>query len=264
MKNSIKLLSALFLIGAVTLSSCKKDPDEEPAPTPTTPAATTGSIALHFENMVGDSALIFNTESYVTANSDTFTVSMFKYYISNIVLTKVGGGTYTESGSYHLIDASDLATGEITLPNVPFGDYNGISFMIGVDSARNVSGAQTGALDPANGMFWSWSSGYIMMKFEGNSPQSTAASNALLFHVGGFSGTNNTLKTVSPSFGVDVASVSSSVTPEIHFKADILELFTAPTTIDFSTLNTIHMPGANAKTIADNYADMFTVEHIHN
>lgn len=263
MKNSIKLLSALFLIGAITLSSCKKDPDEEPAPTPT-PAATTGSIALHFENMVGDSALVFHTESYVTANNDTFTVSMFKYYISNIVLTKVGGGTYTESESYHLIDAADLLTGDITLPNVPFGDYNGISFKIGVDSLRNVSGAQTGALDPANGMFWSWSSGYIMMKFEGNSPQSTAGSNALLFHTGGFSGTNNVIKTVSPSFGIDVATVTSSTTPEIHFKTDILEIFTSPNTVDFSVLNTIHMAGANAKTIADNYADMFTVEHIHN
>lgn len=263
MKNPIKILSALFLIGALSLSSCKKDPDEEPTPTPT-PSATTGSIALHFENMVGDSALVFNTQSYVTANSDSFTVSTFKYYISNIVLTKSGGGTYVESESYHLIDASDLATGDITLTNVPLGDYTGISFIIGVDSLRNVSGAQTGALDPANGMFWSWSSGYIMLKFEGNSPQSTAAANALLFHVGGFSGANNTIRTVSPSFGVDIASVSSSVTPEIHFKTDILELFTTPTNVDFSTLNTIHMPGANAKTIADNYANMFTVEHIHN
>ena len=103
-----------------------------------------------------------------------------------------------------------------------------------------------------------------MMKFEGNSPQSTAGSNALLFHTGGFSGTNNVIKTVSPSFGIDVATVTSSTTPEIHFKTDILEIFTSPNTVDFSVLNTIHMAGANAKTIADNYADMFTVEHIHN
>lgn len=262
MKN-LKYLILLFIASSVMISSCKKDPDEEETPTPA-PTLTTGSISLHFENMVGDSALVFNTESYVTANNDTFTVSMFKYYISNIILTKSGGGTYTESESYHLIDASDLATGDITLPNVPFGDYTGISFKIGVDSLRNVSGAQTGALDPANGMFWSWSSGYIMMKLEGNSPQSTAGSNALLFHIGGFSGTNNSIKSVAPSFGVDMATVSSSVTPEIHFKADVLEVLTTPNTIDFSVLNTIHMAGANAKTIADNYADMFTVEHIHN
>jgi hypothetical protein len=41
-------------------------------------------------------------------------------------------------------------------------------------------------------------------------------------------------------------------------------MFKNPTTVNFATLNTIHMPGANAKTIADNYADMFSVEHIHN
>jgi hypothetical protein len=61
-----------------------------------------------------------------------------------------------------------------------------MEFMIGVDSARNNSGAQTGALDPTNGMFWSWSTGYIMAKFEGTSAQSPAAANALKFHIGGF------------------------------------------------------------------------------
>jgi hypothetical protein len=38
-------------------------------------------------------------------------------------------------------------------------------------------------------------------------------------------------------------------------------MFKAPNVIDFATLNTIHMPGANAKTLADNYADMFTITY---
>jgi hypothetical protein len=171
---------------------------------------------------------------------------------------------YTETESYHLLEADDEGSLEISLPNVPFGVYTSIQFMIGVDSTRNVSGAQTGALDPANGMFWSWSSGYIMTKLEGTSPQSTASGNIIMFHSGGFSGPNSVLKTVSPSFNSATANVSASVTPEIHFKVDVLEMLTSPTTINFSTLNTIHMPGASAKTMADNYADMFSVEHIHN
>jgi hypothetical protein len=262
--RTLKYSLFLLLTTSLLLTSCKKDPDEETTPTPSNPGSTTGSLAIHFENMAGDSSLVFNTESYVTANNDTFTVSMLKYYISNIVLTKSGGGTYVEAESYHLIDASDLATGDFTLLNVPFGDYTAVSFMIGVDSLRNVSGAQTGALDPANGMFWSWSTGYIQAKLEGHSPQSTAGGNQIIYHVGGYKGIYNPLKTVSPSFGTEVASVSSTVTPEIHIKANVLEWFTSPVNISIASTSFNMTVNQTSLDMSDNYADMFTVEHIHN
>ncbi|WP_316930094.1 MbnP family protein, partial [Hymenobacter sp. IS2118] len=44
----------------------------------------------------------------------------------------------------------------LALKDIPVGDYQSVSFTVGVDSARNVAGAQTGALDPNNGMFWTW------------------------------------------------------------------------------------------------------------
>lgn len=262
MKN-LKIFLILGITSSLIFSSCKKDPDEEPAPTPT-PEATTGSLTLHFENMVGDSALVLHTKNYVSANNDTFTVSKFNYYISNIKLIKSDMSVFSETESYHLLKSNDLTSMDISLSNVPVGNYIGIEMMIGVDSTRNVSGAQTGALDPANGMFWSWSSGYIMMKLEGNSPQSTASGNNLMLHTGGFSGVNSVLKTITPSFNSETANVSGSVTPEIHFKVDIAEILTSPTTINFATFNTVHMAGANAKLLADNYADMISVEHIHN
>ena len=260
--KTLKYISILTIAISTVFTSCKKDPDEEP--TPVTPAATTGSLNLHFENMVDTNALVLNSQFYTNANGDTFNVTKFNYYISNIKLLKAGVVKYTETESYHLVQANDLTTADIALANVPYDTYDGIQFMIGVDSARNVSGSQTGALDPANGMFWTWSSGYIMVKMEGTSPQSTATSNALLFHVGGFSGINNTIKTVVPSFNAETAIVSSTITPEIHFAVDLSEMFKNPTTVNFATLNTIHMPGTGAKTVADNYADMFSVEHIHN
>lgn len=255
----------IFLIAgiiAIVISSCKKDPKEDP--TTTTPVSTTGSLNFRFENMVDTLDLALDTVNYVNANNDTFTVSKLKYYISNIRLTKSDGSYFYESNSYHLIDHANESTHSFTISGVPYGNYTALSFMIGVDSTHNVSGAQSGALDPANGMFWSWSSGYIMAKFEGNSSVSTASNHALLFHVGGFSGANNVLKTVSPSFNGAVAGVSSTVTPEIHLKMDVSEWFKSPTTINFAMLNTIHMPGTDAKTMAGNYADAFSVEHIHN
>ncbi len=257
-----KILAALFFMSVIVISSCKKDPDDEP--TPETPSATTGSLKIEFENMVGDSALVFNTKSYVNANNDTFTISKFNYYISNIKLMKGGVVAYTESESYHLLQQSDLSSLALTLANVPFDTYTGIQFMIGVDSVRNHAGAGTGALDPGKGMYWPWNSGYIMLKMEGNSPQSGNSTGGLMFHVGGFLGTDNVSKIVNPSFGTETAIVSASVTPEVHIKANLLEMFTTPTNTNFTTTYTVHMPGAMAKSIADNYADMFSVEHIHN
>src|SRR6218665_36478 len=256
--KTIKLLSIALLAFSFTISSCKKDGEEEP--TRVTAEGTSGSVTLHFENMVGDSALVLNTQNYVNANNDTFNVSKFNYYISNIKLTRRDNSLYTESESYHLLKANESGSLDISLANVPFGSYTSIQFMIGVDSARNVSGAQTGALDPANGMFWSWSTGYIMAKLEGTSPQSTGSGHMIMMHMGGFSGVNSVLRTVSPSFNTQTANVSSTVVPEIHFKVDLLEMLQSPHTIDFSILNVIHMPGSDAKTVADNYADMFSVE----
>ena len=250
---------------ALCLSNCKKDTVKAPEPEPEAPMpATAGSLRILFEAMVGDSDLTFNTVNYTNQAGNTFNVTMYRYYISNIKITKMDNSIWTEPNSYHLIDHSDDPSTLITIPNVPFGNYKAIEFMIGVDSARNNSGAQTGALDPANGMFWSWSTGYIMAKIEGNSPQSTASANKLTFHIGGFSGANKVMQTVSPSFNGDTAKVTSTFSPEIHMSSNLLEWFETPTAIDFSTLNTVHMPGTSAKTISDNYADMFTVEHIHN
>jgi hypothetical protein len=254
---SIAMLSVVF-------TSCKKDPEDEVTPSPTTPVATTGSLKLEFEHMVDTNSLTLNTVDYVNANNDTFKVTKFKYYISNIKLTKSDGTTFTPTESYYLVDEATASSKMITIANVPNGTYNSISFMIGVDSTRNVSGSQTGALDPANGMFWSWSSGYIMAKLEGSSNQSGASSKALTFHIGGFSGANSVLRTVTPSFNGSTANVSSTVTPEVHYKCDLSKFFKGTSTTNFATTHTVHMPGSSAKAIADNYASMFSVEHIHN
>ena len=66
------------------------------------------------------------------------------------------------------------------------GTYNAISVLLGVDSARNVSGVQSGALDPVKGMFWTWNSGYIYTKLEGTSPSSSQVNGKFEYHIGGF------------------------------------------------------------------------------
>lgn len=256
--KSIFKYSIITAISAATLFSCEKKPN----PTPTDPGNDTGSIQLEFFNKAGSSSLVLNDQWYTNENGDSFTVSKFNYYISNIVLNGSNGtADYTEPESYHLVEHSatpaDMSFG---IAGVPKGTYKSVTFMIGVDSLRNVSGAQTGALDPALGNFWTWSTGYIMLKMEGKSPKSPEIGGALLFHCGGFSGANNVLKTITLDFATDI-EVTATQEPHVHIEANLLALFKSPNVIDFAMMNKVHMPGAGAKKLADNYANMFSVTY---
>lgn len=257
--NSLTKILAVATFISVTIGACKKQVD----PIDETPTRTTGSLRLDFDNVVGLENLVLNDSIYLNQNGDAFTVSLFKYYISNIKLFKANGDHYDVPNSYYLIDASIPNSSIISVNDIPNGTYTSIEFMIGVDSTRNVSGVQSGALDPGNNMFWSWNTGYVMLKLEGTSPQSSASQNSILYHIGGFTGTNNVLKTITPNLQGNTIVINSTTTPEIHLITDVLEMFKTPTLMDFSVTNGIHMPGTAAKTVADNYVDMITFDHIH-
>ena len=255
------ILAILCILGVL---SCKKDTKTttDPAPTPST---ETGSVKLEFENLVDALPLVFGTK-YVNQNGDTFTVSKFKYFISNIVLTKEDNSVYAETESYHQLSHSSTGPNKLTIANVPIGNYTSIRFMLGVDSARNTSGAQTGDLDPAKvgDMYWSWSTGYIFLKLEGNSPQSSAAGKFITYHIGGFGGVNKTQRTFNFNFASTKAIVSKTVSPSILLTVNVNELFKSPNLISFATKPSQTSAGANAKVFADNYADMISFKQLIN
>lgn len=249
-----------FLLAAVAslLFACKEDPDNEPT--------GVGQVSIEFENVVNGEPLRLNEGTYTNANGDSFNVTMFRYFISNITLTSADGTEYVQPESYYLVNEEEAASRKFTIPNVPTGEYTGITFTIGVDSARNVSGAQTGALDPNSGMFWTWKSGYIYVRMEGYSPQAKTSADGtpggLVFHIGGFQSPNNCIRTVSPAMEGNTFEVKTTGSPELHFVADVARMFDGPNRVSFAETSLMH-GGPKAIPIADNYTDMFTLDHIH-
>lgn len=239
----------------VVLFSCVKKDD----PTIVDPPPARKDVHLYFDNFAGNDALKLNSTTYTNEWGETFTVSMFNYYISNIKLNGPSG-TYTESESYHLIREGIEGSMHLHLEEVPAGTYNSITFTIGVDSARNVDGAQSGALAKENGMFWDWNTGYIMAKLEGKADASTKDDKSFRYHTGGFKGTNNVLRTITLNLPNN-ASVTSDKTAEIQIKADLLKWFT-PNMISFAAVNSIMSEGPTAAKIADNYSKMFSVTEV--
>lgn len=233
-----------------------------------------GKIVLEFDARVGSQNLQLGSDTYQNALGQDFKVEILRYYISNIKLLRADG-TYhedplSEDGSkgYYLIDESDPATTFITLAEVPFGEYTGAEFTIGVDANRVSQGAQTGALDPANKLFWSWNSGYIFVQIEGTSSFSTETGNAIFYHVGGYKSDPalpnlvNNIKVKTTSFGGESATVNASSEPEIHMIVDVKKFFEGHTEVDFSLNAQCHAPSCGAS-IAENYEHTFEFDHLH-
>jgi hypothetical protein len=168
---------------------------------------------------------------------------------------------FYEPESYHLIQHLDDIK-SFAINNLPEGNYNQLQFTIGVDSLRNVSGAQTGALDPGNVMFWDWNSGYIFLKLEGDYKTTTTTSAVnYAMHIGGYKAPTNYIREITFN-AIDLQSVKYKTTL-VYIHTTIDEIFKTPETIDFDTYGAIAQ-GKNMQTLVNNYIDMFSISKIEN
>lgn len=262
----MKSLFALLLLAAcATIVSCSDDDN-----------TNSGPITIHFDNVVGTANLQLNTTDmpYENANAESYKVTWLTYYVSNIKLKKTDGTFYEDpvnsdgSAGYYLIDEADAESQEVTLSNVPAGEYSEITFTIGVDASQVDQGAQTGALDPAKGLFWSWNSGYIFVALEGASPVSTEADNVFQYHIGGYkddaaSNQVNNVTMITLSFNGDTAPVRNAHEPEVHLLFDVNKLLNgAGEEVTFTENASRHSPKA-CENLAGNVAGAFVVDHVH-
>lgn len=259
-----KVLFSLMIV--LLIASCKKDKEE---------LTGKGSVTMHFDSRFGSDELVFGTD-YVTQNGDSVNLSTFNYYVSNFVLVNENGTEYTvpQDECYHLVRHSDEATHELTLNNIPAGKYTAVKFIVGVDSAKSCTSAsaRTGDLDVVTNadMYWMWNSGYIFYKMEGTSPSApldTASGTRMFFyHIGGFGGyssaTINNIKNIS-LVAPEQILVGEGHAPEVHTFVDAREVFSSPNMLMIADHPGV-MFSSFSTSIADNYQDMFSINHVHN
>ena len=129
----------------------------------------------------------------------------------------------------------------------------------------NTSGAQTGALDPMNDMFWTWNSGYVMQKLEGTSPQSSVVNNKMEYHIGGFSGAYSVLNYLMLTFPKDkILQIRKGKTSTVIINVDVDKFWDAGTLIKISDIPVCTSPGVLAKQIAGNFSRLFKVVDVIN
>jgi len=253
----ITLFAFSLLLTLTTLTSCQKELSTN------NPAVNqVFDLNISFKPVVDAQSLVFD-QTYHNVFGEAYQVTAFKYYVYDIRLLNTDSNLVTQvvKDEHYLVDASVAASSTISAKPVAH-TYNRISFRIGVDSSRNFSGAQTGSLDPAKGMFWTWNSGYIMAKLEGSSALSVQPNNRIEYHIGGFKDPEKVVKNITLDFPSSRAvNFLPGSTSTINITANVNAWF-SPNEIRISANAVCMTPGDLAKKIASNYAGMFAVTDI--
>lgn len=207
-------------------------------------------ISISFNPIFENQSIPLEEVLYYNSGKDSLVIESLRFYISNIVLLQDNDTVHTLNDGYYLIDLEHPESLNITLPLSNITKYNNIKFGIGIDSATNSKGVFGGALDPTNGMYWTWQSGYINFKLEGISDKCNTRKNRFQYHLGGYQEPLNLYQEIS----IDIPSRSR----EIIIDVDISEFIKM---LDLSTTNQIMSPSDEALEIANLLPKIFKLSN---
>jgi hypothetical protein len=184
----------------------------------------------------------------VTPPIDAAEITVFRFYISDVILHNSTGKSYKEKFSYHLIDIDEENSQLITIDSIPLNSIESIHYAIGTDSMINVSGALDGDLDPIKGMYWAWNSGYINFKLEGLK-FIDGEQHPFEFHIGGYSGENATVR-------YRKHDIDQGKKVEINIDVKLNDFMQQ---IDLKKNASLLIPGKEAAELANIYKHIFTL-----
>ena len=167
--------------------------------------------------------------------NNQFQLTHLSFYIGHVELLN-DNKSVAQLSDYYLIDLTDSTKNKLNFPLASDLVFNRMRFQIGIDSSVIENGVMSGDLDPMNGHFWSWQSGYIHFKLEGE-----LFEKPFTYHIGGASAPTNTLQTIY----LPVALINQQITIEVAIdpmlawlkKTNDLEIMSPSlTAVEFSTL----------------------------
>ncbi len=231
-----KIFIPLF-VGILLLNSCSKDPvSSKPDSINALDTITNFSgiliptenkLVVNFEHYFKSSPIVYATQNYITDNKDTIQVNNLSYRVSNMQLYNSLNQKWVDIGTYKLNSGYDAFKYGFTISKVPAGLYSKIRFNLGVDSARNRSGEQTGDLDPSLGMYWNWTNGYIHFRLEGRIISSLQT---FSLDIGG--STNVVNKEIDLT-GYKIKSLTNGIS--VNYKMDINSFLSSPNLYNLQT-----------------------------
>ncbi len=144
-----------------------------------------------------------------------------------------------------LIDLED-PNSLMIFPDFPVAEYQSLRFHFGLDSSYHVSEIVDGPLNPMNGMYWAWNSGYIQFKCIGTSSTIPLTDQTFEYHLGGYRLPFETLLPIQLA---------------IHGNKLILDIKPFfEQTVDFTSVQRIMIPGKIAQSYCRELSKSFRSE----
>jgi hypothetical protein len=204
--------------------------------------------SLRFRFTFGGEDVELQKSYFSVAINDSIKLETVKFYVSNVHFEKDGEIVDTTSKRFYLIDLENKFSRDISFSSLGVKPCDTLEFSIGIDSLTNVSGAMGGALDPVNGMYWAWQSGYINFKIEGSSPACKTRHNVFQFHVGGYS---------SPFATIQNFKFAISKTDNVTIEIPLDELLEK---IDIRKTNEVMSPSVKSTQIANQLSELIRIK----
>jgi hypothetical protein len=233
-----------------TVSSCKKIQDD--------PATKEEGIYIQFTYYAGDTSVPWTDMTKmitVAKTGDVLRFNTFRFYVCNVKLQRANGTWWAMPDSYFLIDAQNTYSSTINIPHIPTDSFIAISYTMGVDSMHNIGGGAHPALQTYNGMYWDEDRGYVMLRANGYSAQSSDGT--FSFDLGGFEGANSiiTEKTVVLA---KPTMIGNGNAPTLTLAANVAALWEHSPSVN--TRKAISAEGPEAKTMATDFYNGITMK----
>lgn len=216
------------------------------------------SLLIHFRVYVHGEPLQLN-KKYKNPFGELYEISRLRFYAGKITPVYTDKKTKAKRPSpYHLIDFSDSSSTQMEFPATG-GTCNGIQFELGIDSADQNAGAQSGPLDPLMGMFWTWNSGYQSLKIEGYSPLSEQPAHIVAYHIGGYRYPYSTVwKIKMTTTNDEVFRITNEYKIIVEVPIELDYFFDGPTPLRIKEISSCTTPGEMSRKISENFVGSFT------
>lgn len=202
------------------------------------------NVKVRFQPLFKGQEIALNTV-YQLDSAATIEFNTLRFYISDLYFSDTQGQELMGK-PYHLVDLEDSTSLLLFEHNEPLVN---LRFLLGTDSLTNVSGNLEGPLDPINGMYWAWNSGYINFKLEGKSSLSGAKDKSFEFHIGGYLPPFQTVQELN----FNVNAQSKNVTIALNIDEWLNK-------IDLSNSFSMMIPGEKATQLAKELVPIFKIK----
>lgn len=141
------------------------------------------SLNIQLKHVVDENDLLLDPINYINEAGNDYSVTDLMYFLSNVRLVSKNGVHHHDLGIYY-VNYKDLSSLSIQIDSINPGFYDSISFDLGIDAARNLSGYLPNTIENIN-MAWpvGMGGGYHFLKFEGKFMDGTTPY-GFAFHIG--------------------------------------------------------------------------------